>query len=65
MEKLNVIITGATGMVGEGVLHECIQHPDVENILVITRKPTGYAHPKIKEIIHTDFSNFAKLKSPA
>jgi putative NADH-flavin reductase len=63
MEKLNVIITGATGMVGEGVLHECIQHPDVENILIITRKSTGYIHPKIKEIIHTDFSNFTKLKA--
>jgi len=62
MEKLNVIITGATGMVGEGVLHECIQHHNVENILVITRKPTGYTHPKIKEIIHTDFSDFTRLK---
>ncbi len=63
MEKLNVIITGATGMVGEGVLHECIQHPDVENILVITRKSTGYTHPKVKEIIHADFSDFTRLKA--
>jgi uncharacterized protein YbjT (DUF2867 family) len=63
MEKLNVIITGATGMVGEGVLHECIQHPNVDNILIITRKPTGYSHPKIKEIIHPDFSGFTKLKA--
>jgi uncharacterized protein YbjT (DUF2867 family) len=63
MEKLNVIITGATGMVGEGVLHECIQHPDVENILVVTRKSTGYTHPKVKEIIHADFSDFTGLKA--
>ncbi len=63
MEKLNVIITGATGMVGEGVLHECIRHPDVENILVITRKSTGYVHPKIKEIVHEDFFNFSRLKA--
>jgi len=63
MEKLNVIITGATGMVGEGVLHECIQHPHIDNILIITRKSTGYSHPKVKEIIHTDFSNFARLKA--
>ena len=62
MEKLNVIITGATGMVGEGVLHECLKHPNVENILIITRKSTGYSHPKIKEIIHPDFSSFSKLK---
>jgi len=63
MEKLNVIITGATGIVGEGVLHECIQHPHIDNILIITRKSTGYSHPKVKEIIHTDFSNFARLKA--
>ena len=61
MEKLNVIITGATGMVGEGVLYECLQHPDVENVLVITRKPTGYSHPKFKEIIHADFFDLAGL----
>jgi len=62
MEKLNVIITGATGMVGEGVLHECLSHPNIDNILIITRKSTGYTHSKIKEIIHPDFSNFTKLK---
>ena len=37
--KLNVILTGATGMVGEGVLHECLQHDDVQAVLVINRKP--------------------------
>jgi uncharacterized protein YbjT (DUF2867 family) len=62
MEKLNVIITGATGMVGEGVLHECLQHSGVENVLVITRRSTGYSHPKLKEIIHRDFSNMTDLK---
>jgi uncharacterized protein YbjT (DUF2867 family) len=61
MEKLNVIITGATGMVGEGVLYECLQHPNVENVLVITRKPTGYSHARLKEIIHGDFFDLAKL----
>ncbi len=63
MGKLNVIITGATGMVGEGVLHECMQHSQVDNILIITRKPTGYKHAKIKEIIHEDFFNMGKLKA--
>jgi uncharacterized protein YbjT (DUF2867 family) len=53
--NLNVIITGATGMVGEGVLLECLNHPSVEKILLINRKPSGYSHPKIKEIIHADF----------
>lgn len=54
-KKIKVIITGATGMVGEGVLHECLQHPDVERVLVINRKPCGIAHTKLKEIVHNNF----------
>ena len=42
-------------MVGEGVLYECLQNPEVEAVLVLTRKPTGYSHPKLKELIHADF----------
>jgi len=53
--KIKAIITGTTGMVGEGVLMECLDHPDVEQVLVINRKPIGRAHPKLKEIIHADF----------
>ncbi|MFT3907813.1 MAG: epimerase [Ferruginibacter sp.] len=60
--KLKLIITGATGMVGEGVLHESLQHPDVEQILVINRKPCGVVHPKLKEIIHTDFFDFSPIE---
>lgn len=55
--KDKVIITGATGMVGEGVLHECLQNPGIEQVLVINRRPGGVTHPKLKEIIHTDFLN--------
>lgn len=62
MNKLKVILTGATGMVGEGVLYECLQHADVEKVLVITRKSTGYSHPKLQEIIHPDFSDFSALR---
>ena len=61
MNKLNVIITGATGMIGEGVLHECLHRPEVEKVLVINRNPTGYSHPKLTEIIHKDFSDFSSL----
>ena len=61
MKKLSVIITGATGMVGEGVLHECLQHPQIERILVITRRSCGYSHPKLTEIIHEDLSNLTSL----
>jgi hypothetical protein len=61
-QKIKAIVTGATGMVGEGVLHECLLHPQVEAVLVINRKPCGVAHPKLKEIIHQDFLNFAAIE---
>jgi uncharacterized protein YbjT (DUF2867 family) len=61
MNKLKVILTGATGMIGEGVLYECINHPEIEKITVITRKPTGYKHPMLTEIIHNDFSDVSAL----
>ena len=53
--KINAIITGATGMVGEGVLLECLDHPDIERIVVLNRKPLGLTHPKLREIIVNDF----------
>lgn len=49
-------------MVGEGVLLECLNHPDVEQILVINRKPGGMSHPKLREIIHEDFLNLAPIE---
>ena len=55
MMKIKVIITGSTGMVGEGVLVESLKHPDVEKILVINRRPCNITHPKLTEIIHPDF----------
>jgi len=60
--KINPIITGATGMVGEGVLHVCLQHPDVGSVLVINRKPCGVSHPKLKEIIHSDFFDLSPIR---
>jgi uncharacterized protein YbjT (DUF2867 family) len=56
--KIRAIVTGATGMVGEGVLIECLNHRDVEKVLVINRRPCGITHPKLSEIIHADFFNF-------
>jgi len=60
---LRVIITGTTGMVGEGVLHECLQHPAVEAVLILNRKPLGLTHPKLREIVHPDFYNLALVES--
>jgi hypothetical protein len=59
--KINAIITGATGMVGEGVLQECLIHPDVEKVLVINRKPCGLIDPKLTEILHTDFFDLSAV----
>ncbi|WP_020596951.1 hypothetical protein [Spirosoma panaciterrae] len=59
--KVRAIITGATGMVGEGVLLECLNHPDVEQVLIVNRKPSGFSHPKLREIVHNDFFNLAPI----
>jgi uncharacterized protein YbjT (DUF2867 family) len=59
--KIKVIITGATGMVGEGVLHESLLHPEVEKVLVINRKSCGVVHPKLTEILHTDFFDLSTV----
>ena len=59
--KIKAIVTGATGMVGEGVLQECLVHPDVEKVLVINRKPCGLADPKLTEILHTNFYDISPI----
>lgn len=59
--KIKAIIFGATGMVGEGVLHEALLHPDVEAVLVINRRPCNVSHPKLKELIHGDFFNYSTI----
>jgi len=60
---MKVIITGATGMVGEAVLLECLDHPAVGEVLVVNRKPAGVSHPKLTEIIHADFFDPAPLRA--
>lgn len=60
--SIKAIITGATGMIGEGVLHESLKHPDVESVLVIGRKTCGMVHPKLKELIHQDFADFSSIQ---
>lgn len=56
-----IIITGATGMVGEGVLHECLKNPDVESVLMVNRKQSGITHKKLKEIVIVDFFELSKF----
>lgn len=59
---MKVIVTGATGMVGKGVLLECLNHKEVSQVLSISRKPLGINHAKLKELIHVDFSEFESVK---
>ena len=60
---MKVILIGSTGMVGKGVLLECIDDETVEKILLINRNPIDISHPKIKEILHQDFANFNNIKA--
>lgn len=56
IKKMKIIITGATGMVGEGVLLVCLEHPEVSEVLSVSRKPIAHQHAKLKELILSDFS---------
>jgi uncharacterized protein YbjT (DUF2867 family) len=61
--KVRAIITGATGMVGEGVLRECLEHGSVERVLVIGRRTCGTEHPKLREIVHADFHDISVIEN--
>jgi uncharacterized protein YbjT (DUF2867 family) len=58
-----VIITGATGMVGKGVLLECLDHASIEEVLAIGRNSPGISHPKLKELIVKDFTDFSGVSN--
>jgi uncharacterized protein YbjT (DUF2867 family) len=62
-EPFNVFITGATGMVGEGVLQECLQDNRISKILVLNRKTCAIINPKLEEIIHNDFFDLAAIEN--
>jgi uncharacterized protein YbjT (DUF2867 family) len=59
---MKVIIFGATGMIGQGVLRESLLANDVEQILVVVRTQTGVRHAKLREIIHTDFADLTPIE---
>ena len=56
---MNVLIFGATGMVGQGVLRECLAAADVARVTAIGRTATGTVHPKLHELAHADMWNYA------
>jgi hypothetical protein len=57
----NVIITGASGMIGSLVLEECLSSSLVQKVTSVTRKPSGLNHPKLIEVIHTDFTDYSAI----
>jgi uncharacterized protein YbjT (DUF2867 family) len=58
---MNVLIFGATGMVGQGVLRECLLDPDVQLVQTIGRSATGLEHEKLREIVHQDMTSYTSL----
>jgi uncharacterized protein YbjT (DUF2867 family) len=56
---MKIILTGATGMVGEGVLLECLRHPLVSEVLSVSRRPLRLTHPKLRELLVPDFGQLA------
>ena len=59
---MRVVLFGATGMVGQGVLRECLLDPGVERVLAVGRSPAGVQHPKLAEIIHDDFMDYSAIE---
>jgi len=60
---MRVIVTGATGMVGEGVLMECLENSAVTQVLSVSRRPCGHTHPKLEECLVPDFRDLAAVES--
>jgi len=60
---MRVVLFGATGMVGQGVLRECLLDPDVESVLSVGRTATGQSHVKLRELVHRDFLDFSPIES--
>ncbi|MFL6812476.1 MAG: epimerase [Bradyrhizobium sp.] len=60
---MKVVLFGATGMVGQGVLRECLLDAEVESVLAVGRNPTGQRHAKLREIVHDDFLDFSGIES--
>jgi uncharacterized protein YbjT (DUF2867 family) len=59
---MRIVLFGATGMVGQGVLRECLLDPTVASVLAVGRSPTGRRHSKLHEIVHDDFMDFSRLE---
>src|SRR6202453_1461359 len=60
---MHVLLFGATGMVGQGVLRECLLDPGVESVVSIGRSAAGVSNPKLREIVHADLADYSTIES--
>lgn len=60
---MRILITGATGLVGQGVLRECLAAPDVTQVVALGRHASGQSHPKLSELACPDFSDLSAVES--
>jgi uncharacterized protein YbjT (DUF2867 family) len=60
---MKVVIFGATGMIGQGTLRECLLAPDVDEVVTVVRSPTGVRHPKLREVTPADFADLTPIES--
>ena len=60
---MRVIVFGTTGMVGSGVLLECLDDPRIASVVSVVRQPGGVTHPKLREIVHDDFFDYLKIRA--
>jgi len=60
---MRIIVTGVTGMVGEGVLLQCLESPDVEKVLAVSRKPVNQSHPKLEQLQVADFQKLGDVEA--
>jgi uncharacterized protein YbjT (DUF2867 family) len=60
---MRVVIFGASGMLGQGVLRECLRAPDVEQVVTIVRRPSGASDPKLIECVHADLLDYRAVEA--
>lgn len=59
---MRILLFGATGMVGQGVLRECLLATDVDEVVAIGRTPSGVVHPKLSDLVHADLFDYAAIE---
>jgi uncharacterized protein YbjT (DUF2867 family) len=60
---MKILLFGATGMIGQGVLRQCLLDPEVESVLCPVRAPTGQSHAKLKELVHPNFFDYSDIEA--